>query len=62
MLRKNIMYGREGVMQGGAPAMVAYVIGVLPLTKKLKVEYPDVTQPWYTYDDDALGMFNKIGL
>ena len=42
--------------------MVTYSIGVLQLIKLLKQEYPDVTQPWYSDDDGALGMFNNIGL
>ena len=48
--------------QGYPLAMVAYGIGVLPLRKRLKVEYPDVTQPWYADDSGALGTFDIIGL
>ena len=33
--------------QGDTLAMSTYGIGVLPLIKQLKAEYPDVTQPWY---------------
>ena len=49
-------------MQGVSLAIVAYSIGVLPLIKILKVEYPDVTHIWYADDDGALGTFNSIGL
>ena len=42
--------------------MVNYGIGVLPLTKKLKSEYPDVTQPWYVDNAGTLGTFDNIGL
>ena len=48
--------------QGGALYRVAYDIVVLLLIKQLKAEYPDITQPWYTYNTGALGMFDNIGL
>ena len=41
-------------------AMVAYVIGVLPLIKRLKLVYHDVTEPWYTDNAGALGMFDNL--
>ena len=47
---------------GGALYRVAYGIGVLLMIKRSKAEYPDITQPWYTYNSNALGMFNNIGL
>ena len=47
-------------MQGDPLAMMNYIIGVLPLIKQLKSEYPDVTQPWFTDNAGALGTFNKI--
>ena len=56
------MHSREGVIQGEPLAMVAYVIGVIFLIKRLKAMYTDVTQPWYTDNADALGMFDNIGL
>ena len=49
-------------MQGDALAMVAYVIGVLPLIKRLKLAYPDVTQPWYANDAGELGTFDNMEL
>ena len=42
--------------------MVAYGIGVLPLIKHLKLEFPDITQPWYIVDADALGTFANVKL
>ena len=42
--------------------MVNYGIGVLPLTKPLKVAYPEVTQTWYADNAGALGTFDNIGL
>ena len=32
------------------------------MIKRLKVAYPEVTQPWYADYDGALGMFNNIQL
>ena len=52
----------EGVTQGGLLAMVAYDIGVLYLIKLLKAVNPDVTQTWYSDNDNGLGTFNNIGL
>ena len=40
--------------------MIAYGIGIIPLIKNLKREIPDVTQPWYSDDARALGMFARI--
>ena len=48
--------------QGYPLAMVSYGIGVLPLIKRLKVEYPDVTQPWYDEDAGAIGMYKNTEL
>ena len=42
--------------------MVAYDIGILLLIKRLKSKYPDITQPWYVGDADALGIFANIEL
>ena len=56
----SFLKSREGVTQGGALAMVAYSIGILPLIKNLKVEYPDFTQPWYADGAGALGTFARV--
>ena len=42
---------------GGPLYMVSYVIGILLLIKHLKLEYLDVTQPWYAHDAIVLGIF-----
>ena len=49
-------------MQGDPLAMVAYGIGIILLIKRLKAAYTNVTQPWYTNNDGAPGMFNNTGL
>jgi hypothetical protein len=41
------LHSREGVTQGDPLAMVGYGVGVLPLIRKLKGEFPQVSQPWY---------------
>ena len=40
--------------------MVAYNIGSLPLIKRLKSEYYDVTQLWYADNSGALATFNNL--
>ena len=49
----------EGVTQGEPLAMFAYGVGIIPLNKLLKAEFPDITQPCYADDAGALGMFRK---
>ena len=46
----------------GVIAMVAYIIGILPLIKNPKSGFPGVTQPWYTDDAGALGTFTNVEL
>ena len=58
----SFMYSRKSVVQGGQFSVLAYGIGVIPLTKQPKAAYPDVTQPWYVDDSSALSMFDNIGL
>ena len=58
----NILYSREGLIQGEPLAMVAYGIGVLLLIKQLKSEYPDVTQPYYAEDTGSLSTFDNMKL
>ena len=43
-------------------AMATYVIGIIPLIKRLKAEFPDIPYTWYAYNICALGMFAKIDL
>ena len=56
----SFLHSKEGVMQGGPLAMIAYRIGILPLIKNLKREIPDVTQPWYDDGDGSLGKFARL--
>ena len=53
----NIIHSREGGIQIDPLDMVAYRIGILPLTKRLKLTYPGVTQICYADDSGALGTF-----
>ena len=55
------MHSREGVTQGDPPYMIAYGIGILPLIKKMKAEFPDNAQPWYVENYGALGTFVRVG-
>jgi hypothetical protein len=40
--------------------MFAYGIGMLPLIRRLKAEFPTVEQPWYADDAGASGKFIEI--
>ena len=53
----SFLHIREDVTQGEPLVMIMYVISILPLFNNLKREIPDVTQPLYTDDAGALGMF-----
>ena len=55
-----IILSKEGVTQGCPLAMVLYAIGLLPLTKKLKRDLPDLFQPWYADDGAAGGKWDDI--
>ena len=46
--------------QGDPIAMIAYVIGILPLINNLKREIPDVTQPLYSENAGAFGTFARL--
>ena len=56
----HFLHSKEGVTQGDHLAMMAYVIGVLPLIRDLRGANPRVTQPWYTGDAGAGGKFPNI--
>ena len=49
----------RGCDTGDSLAMVAYVIGILPLIKNLKTDFPDITQPRYSDEAGELGTFFK---
>ena len=56
----NINHSKEGVTQGEPLDILAYGIGIIPLTKNLKSTYPDVIQPWYADNARALGTLNHM--
>jgi hypothetical protein len=54
------IYSQDGVTQGDALAMAAYGMGLLPLIRRLKEEFPTVRQPWYADDAGAGGNFQDL--
>ncbi len=54
------IFSKEGVTQGDPLSMFAYGIGILPLTRQLKAEFPQVEQPWYADDAGAGAKFDEI--
>jgi hypothetical protein len=50
----KLLRSKQGAAKGYLLMMIAYTIGVLPLIKKLKVEFPTMHQPWYV-DDAGVG-------
>jgi hypothetical protein len=54
------IFSQEGVTQGDALAMAAYGMGLLPLIRRLKEEFPTVRQPWYADDAGAGGKFRDL--
>ena len=58
----NILHSREGVIPGYPLAMIVYVIGVLPLIKRLKAAHIVVTKTRHTNDSGALSTLDKVDL
>jgi hypothetical protein len=56
----DFLFSKEGVSQGDPLSMFAYGIGMLPLIRRLKAEFPTVEQPWYADDAGASGKFIEI--
>ena len=56
----TIIHSREGVTQGYPLDMISYSIGVITLTKRLNLTYPDVTHPWCAGNAGALGTFDNL--
>ena len=54
------IFSKEGVTQGDPLSMFAYGIGILPLIRQLKAEFPQVEQPWYADDAGAGAKFDEI--
>jgi hypothetical protein len=55
-----VIFSKEGVTQGDPLSMFGYGIGVLPLIRRLKEEFPSVKQPWYADDAGAGGHFTEL--
>jgi hypothetical protein len=51
---------KEGVTQGDPISMVAYGVGILPLIRVLKQEFPEVEQLLYAYDAGTGGKCGSI--
>ena len=56
----NTFHSKEGATQGYPLTIVVYGIGFIPLTKRLKLTYPEVIQRWYADDAGALGTFDNL--
>jgi hypothetical protein len=55
-----LIFSKEGVTQGDPLSMFGYGIGILPLIRRLKIEFPAVKQPWYADDAGAGGSFTDL--
>jgi hypothetical protein len=55
-----LLYSKEGVTQGDPLSMFGYGIGIMPLIRRLKHEFPAVKQPWYADDAGAGGSFTDL--
>ena len=65
MIRGNtgvaaFVFSKEGATQGDPLAMVVYGLGILPLIRQLKTEFPSVSQQWYADDAGAGAKFAEI--
>jgi hypothetical protein len=54
------IFSKEGVTQGEELSMFAYGMGILPLIRQLKAEFPQVEQPWYADDAGVSTKFDEI--
>ena len=57
-----ILFSQEGVTQGDPLSMILYGLGLLPLTRLLKKEFPELIQPWYADDAAAQGDARQLRL
>jgi hypothetical protein len=55
-----LIFSKEGVTQGDPLSMFGYGIDILPLIRRLKIEFSAVTQPWYADDAGAGGSFTDL--
>ena len=51
----DVLYSREGTTQGDPLAMPMYALATIPLIKKLRQNWNDVSQVWYADDASAAG-------
>ena len=56
----NFLHSKEGVTQVDPLAIIAYVLGILPLIGDLRTTYPSVTQSCYADDNEAGGTLAGI--
>jgi hypothetical protein len=56
----GFLFNREGVTKGDPLVMLGYALGMIPLTRQIKAEFPDVDQPWYADDAEAAAAFATI--
>ena len=55
------LYSKEGVTQGDPLAMVLYGLAMVPLSKQLREEFPQVLQAWYADDAAVEARCSQIG-
>jgi hypothetical protein len=49
----EFLFSQQGVNQGDPLVMLGYAFSMIPLTRQLKAEFPEVDQPWYDDDTEA---------
>jgi hypothetical protein len=54
------LHSKQGVTQGDSLAVFGYPVGLLPLIRGLKLEFPMVTQPWYADGTGTDATFKRI--
>lgn len=55
-----IISSQTGTTQGGPESMIAYGVGILPMIRQLKTEFPNILQVWYADDGGAKGTLQEI--
>ena len=57
----EILFSREGIVQGDPLSMFVYALATLPLIEQIQPKLP-LTQLWYADDSSALGSFSSLRL
>ena len=57
-----MILSKEGITQGDALAVALYGIALLPLAEILRVQFPDVLQPWCADDVTMQGTPARVGV